>query len=184
MRTKKGKTAIVMRGSGALAVGLWYGMFFGIAEVIILYTANLDPVLLAAHKVSADIIWIAPFVNATLFAVAGLATVSVSNRLKLRSEHGWRTACYLILFLGFFGVLHAPVLIHPMSAAVLSAGLALVASRRCESSLADSGSWLRRRWWAAELSLPSLFHRYAWWTYSRNGRQWRDCRLQPSQKTY
>jgi arylsulfatase A-like enzyme len=120
------------------AAGL--GSLAGLLEGLQLNLARGFPTILAPYKVSADILWAAPAVNAVSFALAGLVLVFLAGRLLPRRADR-------ILVSGLAGMaaainLYTLKLIHPLSALLLALGIGVavwrLSDRRILSALRGS----------------------------------------------
>ena len=120
------------RGSTAHAVlaAAGIGCVAGLVEGLQLNLARGFPVILAPYKVSAEILWVAPAVNAVCFALAGLVLAPLVRRLApSRADR--------ILASGLAGVaaginLYTLKLIHPLSVLLLALGIGVAVSRLSE----------------------------------------------------
>jgi len=107
--------------------------------------ARQFPAIGAPYKTSVHVLWVAPFLNVLLFlAFAGVlsAILFAVRRVKRRSpaaddqrarsdnpESDVLIAVAVFTFLGVYGVISAPRLLHPASAAILAAGVGIAAFR-------------------------------------------------------
>ncbi len=138
-------TAPVFRTSDAFVIAAWAATIFGLLEGSVLVVCRAFPPILAAHKVSPHMIWIAPIIDLSLFLLAGAVVIPL-----LRPAQKWSGLSRSLIVYGFFVfigtliVISSPKLIHPASTIILSAGLAAVGGRKLASK--DSLTcYLRKR---------------------------------------
>ena len=128
-----------MRLLDVWVVAAWAALLSGLLEGMVLCISRAYPVLLAAHKVSTDVIWVAPAVNLVVFLLASMGVVAL-----VRFARGWLGSSQLLvvygcfIFLGVSIVITAPAILHPASVVVLSLGITLAVCRK----LRDSEGWL------------------------------------------
>src|SRR5687768_7875881 len=134
-----------IRNANIAAIAIWSGAIFGIVEGGVLAVARQFPAIGAPYKTSVHVLWVAPFLNVLLFlAFAGVlsAILFAVRRVKRRSpaaddqrarsdnpESDVLIAVAVFTFLGVYGVISAPRLLHPASAAILAAGVGIAAFR-------------------------------------------------------
>jgi arylsulfatase A-like enzyme len=114
-----------MRKTDVFVVATWAAVLFGLLEGTILCLTRAYPAIHAAHKVSPDILWVAPAVELFLFLLAALGLF-----VLLQLPRGWLTgsrllrACLVLVVLGVFTALAAPALLHPVGTALFTLVLA------------------------------------------------------------
>src|SRR5688572_30372404 len=134
-----------IRNANIAAIAIWSGAIFGIVEGGVLAVTRQFPTIGAPYKTSVNVLWVAPFLNVLLFlAFAGVlsAILLAVRRVKRRSptadDQGARSdnlesdvlvAFAVFTFLGVFGVISAPRVLHPASGAILAAGVGIAAFR-------------------------------------------------------
>lgn len=138
--------------TAVLAVAAWTAVVSGFLEGAILDAARFAPKLLAPYKASAHQLYLAPVVDAVVFACIA-PTLLVLLRLTRRwtAAHEPRIVTGAFLFLGALTVLATPRLVHLAAAAVLALGIAVAASRALAGREAAAAAWLRRRVWVLAL---------------------------------
>jgi arylsulfatase A-like enzyme len=147
-------------GSAAdvLSVAAWCGLIFGIAEgAVIAYTRQF-PAINAPYKTSERVLWVAPLLDVVLFVALAAALLAVRRMLTpggTRANDS-RHAVLVFTFLGVFGILFAPRVIHPAAILLFSAGSAL-ATYRSLAARPDVLLKFRRATWAIPVILLSLF---------------------------
>lgn len=95
------------------------------------------PGLHAAHKVSVDVLWVAPLLNLALLALLALALHAAFRILPARMGRFDRPVTwFLAAGIGATGVAMAPAVLHPASIAVLAAGVGVLVARGRAGALA------------------------------------------------
>ncbi len=134
------------RKSDLLVVAAWSATIFGLLEGVVLCTSRAYPVIQAAHKVSPDILWVAPLVDLPLFLLlAGLALLALRLLQRWLASSSLLVAYGLFVFLGIYTVVSAPRIIQSTGAVVLPLGLAVVFCRRLKGSEERVTTFLRAR---------------------------------------
>ncbi|MGH7539958.1 MAG: hypothetical protein ACRELC_03060, partial [Gemmatimonadota bacterium] len=116
----------------------------GLAEGLVRCITRGVPRLHAAHKVSIDVLWVAPLVDLVLFLCLAIALHAV---LRLAPERVRREDAALSLGLfagiGAAGVGIATAVLHPISIAVVGLGVAVLAYRwaRGRAERAGGAAW-------------------------------------------
>jgi hypothetical protein len=169
-----------MRSSDPFVVAVWAAALFGLLEGVVLNIARAYPAILAPYKVSAHVLWIAPVVDVSIFlpTAAGLLVF-------LRAVRRWVSTSQLLLVFGVFvllgavSVATAPKIIHPVSAAVLSAGVAVASCRKLRGHERQLAAYLRRRVALVPLAIVALALGVS--GYERAREQWERSQLPPVQ---
>lgn len=141
-----------------MSIAAWCGMVFGIVEgAVIAYTRQF-PAINAPYKTSARVLWVAPVLNVILFLAVGAGVLLLSRVLTPRSRRANDASHALLIFsfLGFFGILFAPRVIHPVSVGLFAAGAA-AAVYRTLGMRPDFIRRLRRTVFAIPAGLLSIF---------------------------
>ncbi|MFN8666682.1 MAG: sulfatase [Gemmatimonadaceae bacterium] len=129
-----------------VSLGVWAGFVSGLAEGVAHAIARGVPTIQSPYKVSLDVVWIAPLVNAVLFGVIAVALWIVA--LPFRRRLGARVDAALVGVLLFGGVavpaLTLKVLYLP-SAVLLALGAAVVITRANAPRLIAASSTMSRR---------------------------------------
>lgn len=129
-----------------VSLGVWAGFVSGLAEGIAHAVARGVPTIQSPYKVSLDVVWIAPLVNAVLFGVIALALSIVApvvrRRLAARGDA-------LLVGILVFGAVAVPALtlkvLYLPSAVLLALGAAVVITRANARRLIAASSTLSRR---------------------------------------
>jgi arylsulfatase A-like enzyme len=149
-----------MRKSDIFVVAAWAATIFGLVEGVVLLICRAYPAIVAPYKVSTDALWIAPIVDLVIFSFAamGLLLLLKVGRKWLSDSHPLIVAYGVFFFIGVFAVISVPKIIHSLSAAVLSLGLAVVFCRKLRGSESRLTGFLRRRLaWIPALILTAAF---------------------------
>lgn len=129
-----------------VTLGVWFGFVSGIAEGVAHAVARSVPTIQSPYKVSLDVVWIAPLVNAVLFGVIALALSIVAP--VLRRRFATRGDAFLVGIL-VFGAVAVPALtlkvLYLPSAALLALGAAVVITRANAPRLVAASATLSRR---------------------------------------
>ena len=128
MSTESGRAT-----SRAALAAAGIGSMAGLVEGLQLNLARSSPTILAPYKVSADILWVAPAVNAIGFALAGLVLAPLARRVAPRQADR-------ILASGLVGVaaainLYTLKVIHPFSVLLLALGIGVAVFRLSEARI-------------------------------------------------
>jgi arylsulfatase A-like enzyme len=119
-----------MRFREALSLAVWSAVVFGLLEGIVLCVCRAYPAILASRKVPVEVLWIAPLLDIPFFlgaAVALFVAVRLASRVRQVSEPALVFGG--LLWLGYLVVLSTPIIIHIVSATLLSLGLAIATWR-------------------------------------------------------
>jgi arylsulfatase A-like enzyme len=136
----------IMRNSDPFVIAAWTATIFGLMEGVILVIWRAYPAILAPYKVSADVLWIAPALNLVLFSIAAASLLLLAKLVRKRLNISDSLIIYgAFFFLGLFAVISVPKIIHLVSAAVLSLGLAAAACRKLYGFEIRLTAFLRRR---------------------------------------
>jgi arylsulfatase A-like enzyme len=111
-----------------LLLALWLGLLTGFAEVIVRglqYYVFHDFLILSHHTV-----WMAPLVDAALFAVWG-AGLTLAHRISPK-WFSWSRILGFLVFAGVLAVLIPISQLHPVAIVLLAAGIGVQASRRLQ----------------------------------------------------
>ncbi|MFN0072941.1 MAG: hypothetical protein ACKVVP_15765 [Chloroflexota bacterium] len=112
---------------------------------MVLHLSRSFPAILAPYKTSAHVLWVAPLVDLALFIPVSLAAVIGIRLVRRRFFIPGLPILYgLFGFLGALTVLTGPKLLHPLSAVVLSLGLAVVLGKQIRGSELRLTSTLQR----------------------------------------
>ncbi len=127
-----------------LRLALWIGTAFGLLEGAVLVWTRAWPAIQAAHKLSPDVLWIAPLVQIVLL---GLAAIGLALAARVVPALGPRVATVAGSFvaLGTAAVIGGPGVLHPASVAVIAGGIGISVARIVrdrEAALLDA----LRRW--------------------------------------
>ncbi len=133
---------------GLLAVfvvlAAWAAFVSGLVEGAVLALAHRFPVILASKKAPPDAIWIAPALDILLFSAVAIVLATALRVLRLRhEERALRAAVWLFTFLGVYGVVAAPGIIHRVSALLLAAGVGALAASRLGGRARELSARLR-----------------------------------------
>ena len=136
-----------MRKSDMFVIAAWSAVIFGIVEGLILVICRAYPANVAPYKVSNDALWIAPALDLIIFLLvaAGMLLLFTLRRKWLRASRQLILAYGIFFFLGIFAVISVPKIIHPLSAAILSLGLAIALCRKLNGFEDGLTIVLRRR---------------------------------------
>lgn len=119
-----------MRNSDTLVIAVWTGLIFGWVEGLIFNASRTNPVLYAPYKLSSHVIWVTPVLDIIIFVSTIPILLLIANAIRRWRREYLSTIVYgWFLFLGYFALLSAPKLIHVVSAALLSLGLALATTK-------------------------------------------------------
>jgi hypothetical protein len=151
--------AHLVLGSAALtrgrivSLGVWAGFLSGVGEGIAHAAARGVPTIQSPYKVSLDVLWLAPLVNAVIFGVIALVLSLVAPALRRRL--GGKVDVLLVGTL-VFGAVAVPaitlkVLYFP-SALMLALGAAVIVTRANAPRLIAASATLSRR----AIALPVL----------------------------
>jgi arylsulfatase A-like enzyme len=121
-------SADATRKGDFFAIAAWAGLAFGVAEGAVLCFTRRFPAIVAPFKTSPHVLWIAPMLDVVLFLLIAAIILAALRIVRPRAAEP-STAVVIFAFLGFFGVISAPKIIHPASAVLLAAGLAVLLGR-------------------------------------------------------
>ena len=136
-----------------VSLGVWAGFLSGVGEGIAHAAARGVPTIQSPYKVSLDVLWLAPLVNAVIFGVIALVLSLVAPALRRRL--GGKVDVLLVGTL-VFGAVAVPaitlkVLYFP-SALMLALGAAVIVTRANAPRLIAASATLSRR----AIALPVL----------------------------
>jgi arylsulfatase A-like enzyme len=154
-----------------LTLGLWSGLLFGLLEGVAFVIIRPYPMLLAAHKVSPDILWVSPLVDIILFALLALAFAAVLPLVRrMFGLERIRAAGAAFVGVGVFSVLTVPRMMRTEAAAVLALGIAVLVWRVLGSRTERLVDLLIRYVWCIPLLLAftalgtsAYEHSREWW---------------------
>ncbi len=113
------------RASEFLFASLWCGIFFGLAEaVVLLCLYNFTKINMWRNGVGPQILWVGPLVNAALFLLVGIALALLHRLLKSEwKQWVWPLGVALLAGLVVFGLAMTPraIKIYGISIATLGA---------------------------------------------------------------
>ena len=109
-----------MKKLDILLLAVWTGLICGALESVIHVVTRNYPAILAAEKISLDVLWAAPLFNIVCFSLLALPLLLLRN-------HRWIVGFFA--FVCFVIVLMTPVLLHWISVLLLSMGLAVTVHR-------------------------------------------------------
>lgn len=116
--------------SNRLSVAVWAGVLFGLLEGVVLFVCRFYPAVLAPYKVTAAVLWVAPLLDALLFAAAALVLPLFLKPLRrFRWADGAAPVYGFFVFAGLSGAATAPRVLYPAAALLLAAGLTAVFCR-------------------------------------------------------
>jgi arylsulfatase A-like enzyme len=140
-----------MKSSNILIPAAWCGTVFGLLEGAVLTFSRQFPEVRSPHKVSPDVLWIAPIETVVAFLLAGLVLVIVLRIARASERTTTLTGYGLFTSAGVAAAILSSGWIHWAAAALLGVGAAVVVGR----SMPDGGmhltAILRRRTWALPL---------------------------------
>lgn len=137
---------VTERQSDPLVIAAWAGTIFGLLEGAVFCASRSFPLIQAAHKVSNEILWVAPVVDVTLFLLAAVALLLVRPLARRWLGRGYLNTVYgAFIVIGAYTVITAPSVINQVGAAVFSLGLAVVLCRRLRGWEIQVTQHLRRR---------------------------------------
>jgi arylsulfatase A-like enzyme len=135
-----------VRKADTFVIAAWAATIFGLMEGMTLCISRAYPAILAAHKVSVHILWIAPLVDLFLFLLAAAGLYVLRNFIRRWLGTSSVLLAYgFFVFLGVLTVITAPVILHPLSAVVLSLGLTVMCCRKLRGSESQLVGYLRAR---------------------------------------
>ena len=113
-----------------LVIAIWSGFIFGILEGLVFNFTRQFPALFAPYKLPAEVLWVSPIINIVVFSFTILLLSSAIRAIapRVNMSHGLLTLG-VGLFLGLFGVLNAPKVLHLLSTVLLAGGLTIVIVR-------------------------------------------------------
>lgn len=133
------------RKSNIFVIAGWAATLFGLLEGAVLCITRGYPLIEAAHKVSAEVLWVAPLVDLPVFLVAALGLWLPFRLLRRRLGKSELLAIYgVFIWLGFYTVVTAPRVIQTFGAVMLSLGLTAVVCRSLRGSEDRLTASLRR----------------------------------------
>lgn len=118
------RAALPAAGIGSLA---------GLVEGLQLNLARSAPTILAPYKVSADILWVAPAINAIGFGLAGLALASLARRWVPKKAD--RILVSGLVAAGAAANLYTLKILHPVSVLLLALGIGVAVWRLAEERI-------------------------------------------------
>lgn len=138
-------------------IAIWMALAFGFLEGVVFLATNPYPLIRAAHKVSFDVLWIAPVFDALVFlgvALALLVPLQLFRRVSVEKKTAIAWAAFT--FVSVFMVVTALSLVSLYGAAVFAAGVAAIVWRIGRGRLTSLTALLSRRLWVAPLLLASI----------------------------
>jgi len=136
-----------LRAREAAHAALWTGIGFGLLEGILQIVSRWYPALQAAHKVSAEALWIAPLVDLPVALAGAVLLLGLSAWRAARGGLSLLTGYTAFAFGGFLTLLAVPGVLHPVSAVMLALGFAVLVRRRLGGREEWLAATLARRIW-------------------------------------
>lgn len=132
-------------------------LVFGFLEGVVFLATNPYPLIRAAHKVSYDVLWIAPIFDALVFVGVALALfIPLQLFRRVSAEKKIAIAWAALTFVSVFMVVTAPSLVSLYASAVLAAGVAALVWRMGRGRLTSLTASLSRRLWVAPVLLAAI----------------------------
>jgi hypothetical protein len=157
-----------------LRTALWSALVYGFVEGLVLIITLPFPAILAPYKGSIHSLWIAPLVEIPVFVGLGIGLAIIApllERFHIRLTAGLVFSFFS--FLGFWVILSAPKLLHPLASILLGLGMAIAVYRWAKDKELALRPPLK---WVAAMSLVVVTCCYAWEPIH----EWRQAELLPA----
>jgi arylsulfatase A-like enzyme len=136
--------------SNLLVMGAWFGILFGMLEgALLLYFCNAAPIMseMGKHGVNADILWIAPAFDLTLFLLLAIALIAACTLVPRIPASLVAFTCFTLL--AAYGLAIAPMRLLPWASQMLALGVTVAVARWAAPRMERVSGFLRR-------SLPAV----------------------------
>ncbi len=137
-----------LKKSDIFVVAAWTTLVTSLPEGSVWVWTRAYPALNAAHKVTPDVLWVAPVLNLACNFLLCLVLLPVLTLLEKKfGVRAWRGVYGFFLTLGIYLAITTPQMIHPLGALAMSLGLAVVLCRQLKGREERMTVRLRRWVW-------------------------------------